>query len=107
MAISASALVLLLSNKAGSMMASKTISLSYTNDDTWSFSFTSLSGTPLGIYTSKTGQYVVTSDTDGNIYRSEDYGSSWSSSQSLESSTGTFASIYGLVMNEDATKMIN
>ena len=48
MAISASALVLLLSNKAGSMMASKTISLSYTNDDTWSFSFTRLSGTPLG-----------------------------------------------------------
>jgi len=104
--MSASVLVLLLSSNAGSKLVSKSLSLSYTNDDTWSYTFTSISGTPLGIYCSETGQYAITSDTDGNIYRSVDYGSSWSSSQSIEISSGKYASIYGLVMNEEGKEMI-
>jgi len=87
---------------------SKAMSLStYTNDDTTiKFKYTSTKGTPLGIYSSKTGKYVITSDSKGYVYRSSDYGSSWSKSKALKLSSGSYAKIYGLVMSSTGKAMI-
>jgi hypothetical protein len=61
----------------------------------------------LGIYTSKHGRIVITSDTEGYIYRSKDYGASWSKAKSIYiEDDDTYASIYGLVMDEKGKKMI-
>ena len=81
-------------------------STKYDNDDTWSYTFYSTSGTPLGIYSSSSGKYVITSDSKGHVYRSIDYGASWKKTRPLLVSKGEYASIYGLVMTGDGDRMI-
>jgi hypothetical protein len=79
---------------------------SYTNSDTRTYSFHSMTGAPLGIYSSSSGKYVITSDTNGYVYRSDDYGSSFTSSRPFSLSEGDYASIYGLVMTSSGDKMV-
>jgi hypothetical protein len=63
--------------------------------------------TPLGVYTSLTGKVAIASDAQGHVYRSTDYGVTWTSSKAIYvESEDAYASIYGLVMNTAGKKMI-
>jgi photosystem II stability/assembly factor-like uncharacterized protein len=82
------------------------LSTKYSNEDSWNYTFYSTVGTPLGIFSSSSGKYVISSDSKGHVYRSTDYGGSWKKSRPFLSSKGKYASIYGLVMTGDGSRMI-
>jgi len=80
----------------------------YTNDDTYSFKYSSLgNGKPGLIFSSKDGSLVITSDDKGNVWRSTDYGSTWVSSKALKVGNGAgYAEIKGLAMEDDGECMV-
>ena len=85
----------------------ETVETLYTNSDTYNFTFIDTSGTPRSVFSSKDGAIVIASDKVGNIYRSVDYGSSWTSGQYLKvGSKGGYGSIYGLAMTSSGECMI-
>jgi hypothetical protein len=75
--------------------------------DLYEYTTYSTKNTPLGVYTSLTGEVAIASDEEGHVYRSTDYGATWTSSKAIYvESEDTYASIYGLVMTTTGKKMI-
>jgi hypothetical protein len=75
--------------------------------DLYEYTTYSTKNTPLGVYTSLTGEVAIASDAEGYVYRSTDYGATWTSSKAIYvESEDTYASIYGLVMTTTGKKMI-
>ena len=61
--------------------------------------------TPSQIYTNQAGNLVIVGDSEGNVFRSTNYGGKWKTSQPLPNGKN-YASLVGLVMNEKGDKML-
>jgi len=78
----------------------------YVDDDIY------IDDTSFGIYTSKNGKIVISSDSYGNVYRSSHYGEdgTWTYSKALEvsgtSKNKVYGSIEGLVMSSTGEEMV-
>jgi hypothetical protein len=69
--------------------------------DVYDYTTFSTQNTPLGIFASSNGMIVISSDAKGYIYRSIDYGVTWSTKKRIYvDSDDTYASIYGLAMDK-------
>jgi len=73
---------------------------------TYSFSYVDTHDTPLGIYSSSSGKYIVTSDSSGYVYVSSDYGASFDVSRPFKLSGSEYASIYGIAFSSDGDTII-
>ena len=64
---------------------------------------------PTGIFTSPLGDIVIAGDENGWVYRSSDYGASFTSSKALPlgDNLNTHASIYGCAMSLSGEKIVN
>jgi len=62
--------------------------------------------TPTGIYTSHKGNIVLAGDDDGWIYRSHDYGKSFTHTKKLSLGHGKHASMYGCAMSFSGEKIV-
>lgn len=60
---------------------------------------------PSQIYTNQAGSLVILGDSEGNIYRSTNYGKSWKTSKPLPNGD-SYASLVGLVMNEEGDEIL-
>lgn len=62
--------------------------------------------TPTGIYSSTKGDLVIAGDDGGWIYRSTDYGKSFTHNKKLHLGSGTYVSMYGLAMSLSGERIV-
>jgi BNR/Asp-box repeat len=65
-----------------------------------------LKATATGLFSSTDGETVVAADMSGHLLISHDYGATFKTTRPLQLSSGKYATVYGLVMDEDGTKMM-
>ena len=63
-------------------------------------------GVPNAIFSSLSGKIALASDTKGNIYRTTNYGKTWSSSKEIEISNKKYGSISGCVMSHTSEEIL-
>lgn len=72
----------------------------------YSFKENAISAIPTGLFCSSSGQFVIAGGEDGSVYRSTNYGKSFSQHKSLKLSSGSHAVLAGLAMSLDGSKMV-
>lgn len=99
-------LVLCLPTPSAKNHAVKTSTL---EDVLYTYTFNSIKkNSPTGVFTSSLGAIVIGGDDEGWVYRSSDYGKTFSQSKplALDNAAGTHASIYGCAMSLSGQKVV-
>ena len=95
------------SSSSFSFQRHKFINASTDAGETFDVSFVaSAQPSPGSLFTSSSGELVLFSDQDGYLYRSSDYGKTYTTSQALVYGEGQYGVLAGMVMTESGDRMI-